>query len=162
MVYLHHVAWWCFIASANCVITGSGDWLSFVWCQAIIWTDRDLPSIRPSRTHFNETCLEKFWFKKMHLKELSANWWPFCPSLHVLYSQIARLMRPTWGPPGSCRPQVGPMLAPWTLLSGVNPLITRYFFFSKCKFHFHAVHGLRKYGTSNANIFHKINILWWQ
>ena len=24
----------------------------------------------------------------------------------------------TWGPPGSCRPQMGPMLAPWTLLSG--------------------------------------------
>ena len=23
----------------------------------------------------------------------------------------------TWGPPGSCRPQVGPMWAPWTLLS---------------------------------------------
>ena len=23
-----------------------------------------------------------------------------------------------WGPPGSCRPQMGPMLAPWTLLSG--------------------------------------------
>ena len=28
-------------------------------------------------------------------------------------------MLPTWGPPGSRRPQVGPMLAPWTLLSGV-------------------------------------------
>ena len=27
-------------------------------------------------------------------------------------------MGPTWGPPGSCRPQVGPMSAPWTLLSG--------------------------------------------
>ena len=26
---------------------------------------------------------------------------------------------PTWGPSGSCRPQMGPMLAPWTLLSGV-------------------------------------------
>ena len=26
---------------------------------------------------------------------------------------------PTWGPPGSCRPQMGPMLAPWTLLSGL-------------------------------------------
>ena len=25
-------------------------------------------------------------------------------------------MGPTWGPPGSCRPQMGPMLAPWTLL----------------------------------------------
>ena len=34
-------------------------------------------------------------------------------------SQIAKLMWPTWGPPGSYRPQVGPMLAPWTLLSGV-------------------------------------------
>ena len=27
-------------------------------------------------------------------------------------------MGPTWDPPGSCRPQMGPMLAPWTLLSG--------------------------------------------
>ena len=27
-------------------------------------------------------------------------------------------MGPTWGPPGSCRPQVGLMLAPRTLLSG--------------------------------------------
>ena len=32
--------------------------------------------------------------------------------------QIARFMGPTWGPPGSCRSQKGPMLAPWTLLSG--------------------------------------------
>ena len=35
-------------------------------------------------------------------------------------SQIAKFMGPTWGPPGSCRPQVGPMLAPWTLLSGMS------------------------------------------
>ena len=34
-------------------------------------------------------------------------------------SQIARFMGPTWGPSGSCRPQMGPMLAPWTLLSGM-------------------------------------------
>ena len=33
-------------------------------------------------------------------------------------TQVARLMGPTWGPRGSCRPQVGPMLAPWTLPSG--------------------------------------------
>ena len=26
-------------------------------------------------------------------------------------------MEPAWGPPGSCRPQMGPMSAPWTLLS---------------------------------------------
>ena len=34
-------------------------------------------------------------------------------------SRIAKFMGPTWGPPGSCRPQMGPILAPWTLLSGV-------------------------------------------
>ena len=31
---------------------------------------------------------------------------------------IARFVRPTWGPSGADRTQVGPMLAPWTLLSG--------------------------------------------
>ena len=30
-------------------------------------------------------------------------------------SKIAKFMGPTWGPPGSCRPQVDPMLVPWTL-----------------------------------------------
>ena len=32
--------------------------------------------------------------------------------------QIARFMRPIWGPSGADRTQVGPILAPWTLLSG--------------------------------------------
>ena len=36
----------------------------------------------------------------------------------LLPAQITKFMGPTWGPPGSCRPQMGPMLAPWTLLSG--------------------------------------------
>ena len=35
-------------------------------------------------------------------------------------SQTAKFMGPTWGPSGSCRPQLGPMLAPWTLLSGIG------------------------------------------
>ena len=34
-------------------------------------------------------------------------------------------MEPTWGPPGSCRPQMCPMLAPWTLLSGLVAFVTR-------------------------------------
>ena len=33
-------------------------------------------------------------------------------------TQIARYMWPTWGQYGADRTQVGPMLAPWTLLSG--------------------------------------------
>ena len=32
--------------------------------------------------------------------------------------QIERFLGPTWGPPGSCRPQMGPKLAPLILLSG--------------------------------------------
>ena len=43
-------------------------------------------------------------------------------SLHQhgeLTSQISKFMGPTWGPPGSCRPQMGPMLARWTWLSGI-------------------------------------------
>ena len=34
-------------------------------------------------------------------------------------SLIAMFMGPSWGPSGADRTQVGPMLAPWTLLSGV-------------------------------------------
>ena len=34
--------------------------------------------------------------------------------------QEARFMGPTWGPSGAGRTQVGPMLAPYTLLSGLK------------------------------------------
>ena len=33
-------------------------------------------------------------------------------------AQIVKVNGANMGPPGSCRPQMGPMLAPWTLLSG--------------------------------------------
>ena len=39
---------------------------------------------------------------------------------HVRLSFIARFMEPTWGSSGADRTQVGPMLAPWTLLSGFS------------------------------------------
>ena len=39
-------------------------------------------------------------------------------SLYWIRALIARFMGPTWGPSGADRTQVGPMLAPWTLLSG--------------------------------------------
>ena len=44
-------------------------------------------------------------------------------------TQIAKIMGPTWGPPGSFRPQMGPMLATWTLLSGYIPLKSMVCFF---------------------------------
>ena len=40
-------------------------------------------------------------------------------SVLLWWSQITKFMGPTWGPPGSCRPQMGSMLAPWFLLSGI-------------------------------------------
>ena len=36
----------------------------------------------------------------------------------IIVTQITRFMGPTWGPPWSCPPQMGPTLAPWSLLSG--------------------------------------------
>ena len=39
------------------------------------------------------------------------------------YPQIAKFMGPIRDPPGSCRPQMGPMLAPWTLLSGSTAVL---------------------------------------
>ena len=50
-------------------------------------------------------------------------------------TKIARFMGPTWGPSGADRTQVGPMLAPWTLLSGYillrRPLCPYYYHFSE-------------------------------
>ena len=36
-------------------------------------------------------------------------------------SQIAKFMGPKWGPTGSCQPEMGPTLAPWSLLPGYTP-----------------------------------------
>ena len=60
-----------------------------------------------------------------HLMQLSFLFWLLamflywaCDSFPVP-SLIARFMGPSWGPSGADRTQVGPMLAPWTLLSGL-------------------------------------------
>ena len=45
------------------------------------------------------------------------------------YIPDSKFMGPTWGPSGADRTQVGPMLAPWTLLSGMN----WYFYSERCK-----------------------------
>ena len=51
-----------------------------------------------------------------------------CLSRIAYTTQRAKFMGSTWGPPGSCRPQIGPMSASWTLLSGnaymLSPLFT--------------------------------------
>ena len=44
----------------------------------------------------------------------------------LLISLIARFMGPIWGPPGADRTQVGPILATWTFLSGMDYLISQF------------------------------------
>ena len=48
------------------------------------------------------------------------------------HSQIAKFLGPTWGPHGSCRPQVGPILAPWILLSGLGWPPAKWYLFVMC------------------------------
>ena len=50
-------------------------------------------------------------------KDISCN--STVQKLHSM-SLIASFMGPTWGPSGADRTQVGPVLAPWTLLSGLS------------------------------------------
>ena len=49
-------------------------------------------------------------------------WWGLTAMIWVIIGAgnalIIKIMGPTWGPSGTDRAQVGPMLAPWTLLSG--------------------------------------------
>ena len=73
------------------------------------------------------------WPGCFNWRTLRSLWqWPTCihPASRAAclktVPQIARIMGPTWGPPGSCRPQIDPMMAPWSLLSGTlveNPLV---------------------------------------
>ena len=61
--------------------------------------------------------------------ERFVHYWPFVRGIQqftvnffwndIAHSLIKRFMGPTWGPSGADRTQVGPMLAPWTLLSGL-------------------------------------------
>ena len=51
---------------------------------------------------------------------------PACLQIMKVCTMIARFMGPTWGPSGTDRTQVGPMLAPWTLLSGLSRSLKPY------------------------------------
>ena len=63
----------------------------------------------------------QFAHKSMQVRSPQIYIWinqPYSWQHQSFAAQIAKFMGPTWGPPGSCRPQMGPMLAPWTLLLG--------------------------------------------
>ena len=42
-------------------------------------------------------------------ENVNGKWGPFCPDSNILKrTKITKIMGPTWGPPGSCGPQMGP------------------------------------------------------
>ena len=57
--------------------------------------------------------------------------WRYCHWKLWSQSLIIRFMGPTWGPSGANRTQVGPMSAPWTLLSGIPKNLRTKFSVSK-------------------------------
>ena len=65
-------------------------------------------------TEFNFQAIPELFPSYICSLEVATFEWLICL---VVHSQIAKFTWTTCGPPGSCRPQVGPMWAPWTLLS---------------------------------------------
>ena len=82
--------------------------------------------------YFLMTRISKYWTWRYFCSSKSATWYVcesmllcvfenYSSKMTVTYpGQIARFMGPTWGPTGSCRTLMGPMLAPWTLISGTE------------------------------------------
>ena len=80
------------ICVVKLTIIGSDNGLSHGRRQAIIWTNAGILLIVPLETNFIEILIgiQKFSFKKMHLKVSSAKWRPFCLGLNVLRSDVGR------------------------------------------------------------------------
>ena len=87
------------------------------WRQIINWTSLDFFSRRSCDNHLG-LISKKMPHPSVSRFNLKISYRTFHPNLPP--NQIAKFMWPSWGPPGSCRSQIGPMLAPWTLLSGMS------------------------------------------
>ena len=83
-------------------------WTSFMQIYIYIYN-----SLKYNQSHFDKIKNKFLVVYMLMINELAAT-----PELVLTVGLIARFLGPTWDPPGSCRPQMGPMLAPWTLLSG--------------------------------------------
>ena len=109
------------------IVTCSSKPILIVIVLVVRWTDCQLGSlavneIRKLYNQFADLCLQHFpwvhtrgpfiWYVCSSSRRDLDDWRRY----HV--TQITRFMGPTWGPPGTDRTKVGPMLAPWTLLSG--------------------------------------------
>ena len=79
-----------YICISKLTIIGSDNGLSPARHRAIIWTNAGILSNGPLGTNISDILMEiqKFSFKKMHLKMADAKWRPFCLNLNVLINQL--------------------------------------------------------------------------
>ena len=86
---LTHWGWVKHICVSKLTIIGSDNGLSPGGRQAIIWTNSGILLIGPLGTNFSEILIkiQRFSFKKMHLKMSSGKWRPFCLDLNVLITK---------------------------------------------------------------------------
>ena len=59
---------WCIYVSVILSIAGSDNGLTPAWCKAIVWTNDDVWSVGPLRTHFSEIWIKIQQFTSMEMK----------------------------------------------------------------------------------------------
>ena len=122
-------SWWCFCDIKVVTV------MTFPWHQSYLCDGVSVTSKLSLWWPFHDIkvifVMVFLWHHSCHCDDLSIKLnlslrWHFCDitvvtaqdNLSLTSTQIAKFMGPTWGPPGSSRPQMGPKLAPWTLISG--------------------------------------------
>ena len=81
------------ICVSNLIINGSDNGLPPERRQIIIWTNPGILLIKPLGTKLTEILIEIyiFPFKEIHLKTLSAKWWPFCLGFNDIVCVLLRI-----------------------------------------------------------------------
>ena len=97
------------------VMTKLASWQLLVFSDILFYTPHQWQRCYIDDISSPEKCslalTGKLWFVFVDIfMKLTVLWWD---------ATVPDSMGPTWGPPGADRTQVGPMLAPWTLLSGM-------------------------------------------
>ena len=103
-----------------CYLTAPSHYLDQCWLviSVVLWHSPETNFTVSAQTTILCNEFKDYTFLKLLPHLLWANELDSLVNLSANGTQIARFTGPTWGPPGSYRPQMGPMLAPWTLLSG--------------------------------------------
>ena len=81
--------------------------------QTILW-----PHNMQLHNSWLSNCITAIW-QNCTVKLFVTGWYLTYHCSDHIVSLIARFLGTTWGPAGADRTQVGPMLAQWTLLSGI-------------------------------------------